>query len=69
MTKKIDDLFGEKPKRTRAKRRVMAHLVDGGADFVRFECKCGWDSDWLNINDNDFKEKDFRCGIPCEVCN
>jgi len=67
MTNKIDDLFGEKPKRTKAKRRVMAHMIDGG-DGVLFGCsKCGWESGWLSLDG--FKEKDFRCGIPCEVCN
>lgn len=64
------DMFPRPPKKPRAKPRVMAHVVDGGADFVRFECKkCGWDSDWLHIEENGFKEDDFRRGIPCKPCN
>lgn len=60
------DMFpGTKP--PRKKRRVMAHVIDGGADYIRFQCKkCRWDSGWL-IDDSTMTEA-LR-GIPCEVCN
>jgi hypothetical protein len=51
----------------RAKPRVMAHVVDAGAEAARFACsRCGWDSDWLI---QEFTDTEIRRGVPCERCN
>jgi hypothetical protein len=53
--------------RKRAMPRVMAHMIDCGAEAARFQCKrCGWDSDWLVRH---FSDTEIRRGVPCERCN
>lgn len=55
----------------RARRRVMAHIIDAGCNFPDgqergvFQCKCGWVSDWTVIE----SIAKGRRGIPCEKCN
>lgn len=66
MTNRIDDMFGGKPARN--KPRVMAHMIDVG-EGVLFKCeKCGWESDWLFL-DEAFTVSQVKCGVPCEQCN
>jgi hypothetical protein len=53
--------------RKRAAPRVMAHMVDCGAEATQFECcKCGWSSGWMVQH---FTATEIRKGIPCERCN
>lgn len=67
MAKTLDLFRGteyQKPPRRRA--RIMAHVDDAGAEFMHFACrKCGWESDWLPIDENPAA---LSRGIPCENC-
>lgn len=57
----------QRPKKSRAKPRVLAHVDDAGPDAICFVCsKCGWKSGWL-INDMSISES--KRGIPCDRCN
>ncbi|QDP55350.1 MAG: hypothetical protein Tp176DCM1853251_34 [Prokaryotic dsDNA virus sp.] len=68
MKAKQAELFTKPP---RAKPRVMAKLIDAGEapdgqQVAKYQCRCGWESGWINDSRPD---SEMRRGTPCPRCN
>jgi DNA-directed RNA polymerase subunit RPC12/RpoP len=49
------------------KRRFRAHMIDGGAEAIKFGChRCGYESEWLV---NTYTISEAKRGIECPGCN
>lgn len=55
----------DKPRRAR---RKMMHVVDCGSGMAKFECKCGYRSEWMAIDEGE-SVSSLKRGRPCPKCN
>jgi len=56
-------LFDLPPRR----RKFRAHVIDAGADAIKFRCfRCAYESEWLQ---NNYTISEAKRGIECPNCN
>lgn len=60
-------LFPELKKPKRKPARIMAKVRDIGIECGLFECKCGWNSGWIDVSGWTITK--CKNGVECEKCN